>query len=104
MGYDPLDKERRDARTTNLSRSFHLLSVKSKRHLSHERRVFLMALVGGLPGALVALILIWNGDYTTKVEWTLTVLILGCWLGFASALRTRVVLPLQTLSNILAAL
>jgi nitrogen fixation/metabolism regulation signal transduction histidine kinase len=63
-----------------------------------------MALIGGLPGALVALILLWSGDYTPKVEWTLTALILGCWLGFAFALRGRVVMPLQTLSNLLAAL
>jgi methyl-accepting chemotaxis protein len=39
-----------------------------------------------------------------KVQWTLTVLILGFWFGFALALRERVVLPLQTLSNLLAAL
>jgi nitrogen fixation/metabolism regulation signal transduction histidine kinase len=63
-----------------------------------------MALAGGLPGALVALILLWSGDYSAKVEWTLTTLIVGCWLGFASALRGRVRLPLQTLSNLLAAL
>ena len=104
MGYDPQRKERIDARPENLSRSSNPPSVKRKWNLSHERRVFLMALAGGLPGALVALILLWSSDYTTKVEWTLTVLIVGCWLGFASALRTRVVLPLQTLSNILAAL
>lgn len=63
-----------------------------------------MALAGGLPGALVALILLWSGDYTAKVLWTLSALIFGCWFGFAAALRTRVVLPLQTLSNLLAAL
>ena len=63
-----------------------------------------MALAGGSPGALVALILLWEGDYTAKVAWTLTALIIGCWLGFASALRGRVVSPLQTLSNLLAAL
>jgi two-component system nitrogen regulation sensor histidine kinase NtrY len=104
MGYDPHEKDARDARPTTLSRLPHPSTVKHKRHLSHERRVFLMALAGGLPGALVALILLWSGDYTTKVEWTLSALIVGCWLGFASALRGRVVLPLQTLSNLLAAL
>jgi nitrogen fixation/metabolism regulation signal transduction histidine kinase len=34
-----------------------------------------------------------------KVQWTLTVLIVGAWLGFALAVRERVVFPLQTLSN-----
>ena len=40
----------------------------------------------------------------THVRATLTVLIVGCWLGFAMAVRERVVFPLQTLSNLLGAL
>jgi len=75
-----------------------------KRGLSHDQRVLLMALAAGLPGAWVSLHLLWTGDYTTKVQWTLTVLIAGFWLGFAFALRERVVFPLQTLANLLAAL
>jgi nitrogen fixation/metabolism regulation signal transduction histidine kinase len=63
-----------------------------------------MALASALPGALISLIFLWTGDYTPKVQWTLTVLIVAFCLGFAFALRERVVLPLQTLSNLLAAL
>jgi two-component system nitrogen regulation sensor histidine kinase NtrY len=72
--------------------------------LSHERRILLMAVTAGLPGSLVALSLLWTGDYTPKVQWTLTVLIVGLWSGFALAVRRRVVFPLQTVSNLLAAL
>jgi two-component system nitrogen regulation sensor histidine kinase NtrY len=72
--------------------------------LSHERRILLMAVTAGLPGSLVALTLLWAGDYTPKVQWTLTVLIVGLWSSFALAVRRRVVFPLQTLSNLLAAL
>jgi nitrogen fixation/metabolism regulation signal transduction histidine kinase len=72
--------------------------------LSHERRILLMAVTAGLPGSLVALSLLWTGDYTSKVQWTLTVLIVGLWSGFAMAVRRRVVFPLQTVSNLLAAL
>src|SRR5260370_15851062 len=72
--------------------------------LSHERRILLMAVTAGLPGSLVALSLLWTGDYTSKVQWTLTVLIVGLWSGFALAVRRRVVFPLQTVSNLLAAL
>jgi two-component system nitrogen regulation sensor histidine kinase NtrY len=72
--------------------------------MSHERRVYLMALAGGLPAVVICLILLWTGGYTPKVQWTLTVLILSVWWAFAFAVRERVVLPLQTLSNILAAL
>jgi nitrogen fixation/metabolism regulation signal transduction histidine kinase len=63
-----------------------------------------MALGSALPGALISLIFLWTGDSTPKVQWTLTVLIVTFCLGFALALRERVVLPLQTLSNLLAAL
>src|SRR5262249_62383350 len=62
------------------------------------------ALPAGLPAAFVALVLLWTGDYTPKVQWTLTVLIVGAWAGCSFSVRHRVVLPLQTLSNLLAAL
>jgi two-component system, NtrC family, nitrogen regulation sensor histidine kinase NtrY len=72
--------------------------------LSHDRRILLMAFASALPGAAISLIFLWTGDYTPKVQWTLTVLITTFFLGFAFALRERVILPLQTLSNLLAAL
>ncbi|HXG54958.1 MAG TPA: ATP-binding protein [Vicinamibacterales bacterium] len=72
--------------------------------LSHDRRILLMSLASALPGALIALIFLWSGEYTPKVQWTLTVLIVTFCLGFSLALRERVILPLQTLSNLLAAL
>jgi nitrogen fixation/metabolism regulation signal transduction histidine kinase len=72
--------------------------------LSHDRRILLMALASATPGAVISLIFLWSGDYTPKVQWTLSVVIIAFCLGFAFALRERVVLPLQTLSNLLAAL
>jgi two-component system nitrogen regulation sensor histidine kinase NtrY len=72
--------------------------------LSHERRILLMAIAAGLPGSAVALTLLWTGGYSPKVQWTLTVLIVTLWTGFAFAVRRRVVFPLQTVSNLLAAL
>ena len=54
--------------------------------------------------AAVALFMLWTGAYTPKVQWTLTVLIVGVWTGCSFSVRHRVVLPLQTLSNLLAAL
>jgi two-component system nitrogen regulation sensor histidine kinase NtrY len=72
--------------------------------LSHDRRILLMALASALPGAVISLIFLWTGTYTPKVQWTLTVVIITVCLGFAFALRERVVMPLQTLSNLLAAL
>jgi nitrogen fixation/metabolism regulation signal transduction histidine kinase len=63
-----------------------------------------MAFASALPGALISLIFLWSGDFTPKTQWTLTVIIVAFCLGFAFALRERVILPLQTLSNLLAAL
>jgi hypothetical protein len=63
-----------------------------------------LAFLTGLPAGIVALTLLWTGDFTSKVQWTLTVLIVGFWWGCAMALRERVILPLQTVSNLLAAL
>jgi nitrogen fixation/metabolism regulation signal transduction histidine kinase len=74
------------------------------RWISHDRRVLLMALAAGLPAVVVSLVMLWTGDYTPKVRWTLGVIILGAWWGFSTALRHRVVYPLQTLSNLLAGL
>src|SRR6185503_20261461 len=48
--------------------------------------------------------ILWTGDYPARTEWTLTVIIVGSWMGFAMAVRERVVFPLQTLSNLLGAL
>jgi len=72
--------------------------------LRFDQRILLLALAAGLPAALVALVLLWTGDYTPKVQWTLTVLIVSVWTGCSFSVRHRVVLPLQTLSNMLAAL
>ena len=72
--------------------------------ITHERRVFLLALVAGLPGSIIALVLLWTGTGSSKLAWTLTILIVLWWLGFTLSLRQRVVYPLQTLSNLLAAI
>ncbi len=90
--------EDRDAQVKPLPRALH------PQPLNYDLRILLLAFLTGLPGAVVALILLWKGDFDAKTQWTLTVFIVACWLGCALALRERVVTPLQTLSNLLAAL
>src|SRR5689334_143180 len=79
-------------------------SSRPDARLRFDQRILLLALAAGFPAALVALALLWTGDYTPKVQWTLTVFIIGVWTGCSFSVRHRVVLPLQTLSNLLAAL
>lgn len=77
---------------------------RRRRGLHHDQRVLVMALLAGLPAIVIALLLLWFGAYSAKVQWTLSLLMVGCWLGFAFAMRERVVRPLQTVSNLIAAL
>jgi hypothetical protein len=70
----------------------------------HERLVLRLALFTGLPGVIGTAVLLWRGGYSAKVQWTFDLLVAGSWLIAAFILRERVVRPLQTLSNMLAAL
>jgi len=63
-----------------------------------------MALGAGLPAALIALLLIWSTPHPMRVRLTLTVVLGLSWIGFSLAIRERVARPLQTLSNMMAAL
>lgn len=66
--------------------------------------MFGLALLGGLPAVVIALWFLFSGATSDNVRWTFGVLIVAAWLLFALAVRERVVRPLQTLSNMLAAL
>lgn len=69
-----------------------------------ERRLALLAGAIGLPGAAVALALLWTGDLSSRLQWTLSVLVVGGWAALVIALREAVVRPIQTVANMLAAL
>ena len=51
--------------------------MKSKSPLVHEQRILLMALIAAAPAVLTSMLILWLGDYTPKVQWTLTVVIVG---------------------------
>lgn len=74
------------------------------RSLGHDRRVFVLAILAGLPGMAVALGFLWLGDHSARVQWTVSVLLIGSWAGLTVAVREQVVRPLGTLANMLAAL
>jgi nitrogen fixation/metabolism regulation signal transduction histidine kinase len=77
---------------------------KSKRGLSHENHILLLTLASGAAALALALLLLWTGDHEFSTRWTLTFLVVVLWLGFAFASRSAIIRPLQTLSNMQAAL
>ncbi len=80
--------------------------AKPSRRLAHEQTVFVYVLLGALPAVITALIYLWfiHEESTAKVQWTVTLIILGFWFGFAFAAQNHVVRPLQTMANLLSAL
>lgn len=50
------------------------------------------------------MVLLWTGDHDPSTRWSLAFLMIVLWLGFAFAVRSSVVRPLQTLSNMQSAL
>ncbi len=77
---------------------------KARHRISHENRLTWLVFGAVAPAIFVALAVIWFGDYSAKVEWTVTLFIVVCFLGFISSAREHVVHPLQTMTNLLAAL
>ncbi len=75
-----------------------------RRRLPLERRVLFFAILAGLPGTVVTLILLSVGDFAPKTQWTVALLVVAAWWGFAGLVVQRVVYPLRTASNMLAAL
>ena len=78
--------------------------MKPKRTVNHDRKVLIFTLLSGLPAITLLMIFLWGGDHASKTQWTLTVLMLSLWIGFALSAQQHVIRPLQTLSNLLAAL
>jgi nitrogen fixation/metabolism regulation signal transduction histidine kinase len=71
---------------------------------SHERQVTVIALVTVAPALILAFVLLWTGSMPARTQWTLTVVISLVFLGGVASLRERVIRPLQTLSNMIAAI
>ena len=77
---------------------------RGKHGLVHDQRILVMALAAAVPAVLTSLLILWLGNYTPRVQWTLTIVIVGVWLGFCFSLRERVASPLRTLANLLEAM
>src|SRR4029079_16941256 len=67
-------------------------------------KVTLLALAAGLPAVIASFVLLSIGDYPWLIRVTVATILFGLWLGVTVALRDRIIRPLQTVSNLLAAL
>ena len=61
---------------------------------AHDVGVLVTTLVAGLPGSVIAIALVWTGEHSTKVEWTVSSVVLVVWIGAAVLAREQVSRPL----------
>ncbi len=86
--------------------SFHALDQQlgHRGRIKFEGRVTLLSLAAGFPAVGLCAFLLWYDNYSAQVQWTIDLLLVLLWLGVSFNLKQRIVRPLQTLSNILAAI
>ena len=77
---------------------------KDRYRFSHQGKLTWLILAAVAPALIILMLLLWVGDFSAKVQWTITLLIIAFGAGFISAARDHVIHPLQTMSNLLAAL
>ena len=94
------------ARQAKNSSNFSSLDPALKRggRLKFEKRITLLALAAGFPAVLLVALLLWYDNYSIRLQATVDLFLVLLWLGIAFNLKQRIVRPLQTLSNILAAI
>ncbi len=77
---------------------------RTRRRLPFERRIQLLALMGGLPAVLSCWLLLWLGNLAPLVQWTVSILVTAIWLGCGVAIRSQVNFPLRTIGNLVGAI
>ena len=70
----------------------------------YERRIVLTSLLALAPLALATLVLVFAGDFSTKVKWTVAAIIAASAFVASYVLHEQLVFPLLTISNIITAL
>jgi nitrogen fixation/metabolism regulation signal transduction histidine kinase len=103
MSYDFAMEGGAEIRTPDIADNAAFKAAKRKGLLGYEHRIVLIALAAGLPAVLASLIMLFKSDFSPVAIWPLALFIISIWLGCVLALRRRIVRPLQTLTNLLAA-
>lgn len=75
-----------------------------RRKLRFDTRITLLTLLISVPGVLVAELMVWLSGHSTEFKWTVTLFLALGWMIGASFLHGEIIRPLQTLSNMVAAI
>ena len=78
--------------------------AEQRRKLTFDARILLTTVLVTLPGVAVAEILLWVSNYSLELKWTVTILVVLAWMIGSSVLHGQIIRPLQTLSNMVAAI
>jgi two-component system, NtrC family, nitrogen regulation sensor histidine kinase NtrY len=76
----------------------------SRSKLPFELTIQLITLLAGLPALVLGLTLLWTQSWTTQAQSILTIICVGIWVSCIIVVRSQVVFPMRTLSNLLAAI
>jgi two-component system nitrogen regulation sensor histidine kinase NtrY len=77
---------------------------RKRTRLLYEQRISLYSFLVGLPGMLVATVLVWKQPWGTGSRLALIGAVLFVWWLFAMALQEQTIRPLQTLANVIGSL
>ncbi len=72
--------------------------------VSQSWRMVVIAALAALPAVVIALALLWLGAYPSRLQWTATLVMLLCLAAGLAVLHVRMIRPLQTIANLLAAM
>ncbi|HEY0139507.1 MAG TPA: ATP-binding protein [Thermoanaerobaculia bacterium] len=73
-------------------------------HIHYERRIVTTALSAVVPIAIVALVLVWSGDYAPHVRWTVVAVTVASIFTATYVLHEVLTYPLRSVSNLITAL
>jgi len=75
-----------------------------RKGLTFQRRIVWLALAGGAPALVLALVLLRDAPIADSVFRLIVVVVVGVWIGFAIAVHRATVEPLRSIANLLEAL
>lgn len=93
-----------DERPNNAARRKRLPLGASRHRLSFERRLCIWLYLLGLPALVLCWVLLWQHSVEVSVQCLLLLVFAGSWALAVSFLTEQITRPLQTLSNVVAAL